>query len=218
MWDAAAGRERATLGGHTEGVFACAVSPDGSLIVSASEDKTLKVWDAATGRERATLKGHTELVKACAVSPDGSFIVSASEDRILKVWDAATGEKQAELPLPGTIRCMDLHPSQPLVTCGDEWGNVYLLDFAGIEYGPIVVTAVNLGDGPNVRCPACSQQLPLEENWLGKVIDCPRAGCNDRMRVNPFVTVVRSHTGPSRRRWWQFWVNPFVVGRSRKGE
>ena len=37
----------------------CAVSPDGTWIVSASDDGTLKIWDAATGAERATFSGHT---------------------------------------------------------------------------------------------------------------------------------------------------------------
>ena len=67
-----------TLVGHTSMVEACAISPDGSFIVSASEDKALKIWDAAGGKERTTLRGHTSYVNACAISPDGSFIVSAS--------------------------------------------------------------------------------------------------------------------------------------------
>ena len=33
----------------------CAVSPDGTWIVSASDDGTLRIWDAATGAERAVL-------------------------------------------------------------------------------------------------------------------------------------------------------------------
>ena len=86
-----------TLTGHTDGVRACAVSPDGAFIVSASDDETLKVWEAATGRERATLTGHTSSVRGCAVSPDGSFIVSASRDHLLKVWDAATGRERTTL-------------------------------------------------------------------------------------------------------------------------
>ena len=69
----------------TDLVKGCAISPDGSFIVSASWDQMLKVWDAHTGTQRFTLSGHADSVNGCAVSPDGSFIVSASDDRTLKV-------------------------------------------------------------------------------------------------------------------------------------
>jgi WD40 repeat protein len=72
-------------------VKACEFSPDGSRIVSASEDGTLKVWDAVTGADLLTLFGHTGEASACAFSPDGRFIVSGSYDETLKVWEAATG-------------------------------------------------------------------------------------------------------------------------------
>ncbi|WP_437553965.1 TIR domain-containing protein [Sorangium sp. So ce367] len=81
-----------TLSGHSAQVAACALSPDGQRIVSASGDKTLKVWDLATGQLLSTLEGHSAQVTACALSPDGQRIVSASYDRTLKVWDLATGE------------------------------------------------------------------------------------------------------------------------------
>ncbi|TMD51049.1 MAG: hypothetical protein E6I93_11250, partial [Chloroflexi bacterium] len=80
-----------TLQGHTDWVRGCAVSPDGTWIVSASSDKTLKVWDAHTGAERLTLQGHTSWVDSCAVSPDGRWIVSASEDNTLRLWNAHNG-------------------------------------------------------------------------------------------------------------------------------
>jgi WD40 repeat protein len=86
-----------TLQGHTGGISGCAVSPDGTWIVSASGDGTLKVWDAHTGEVRLTLEGHTEQVSGCAVSPDGTWIVSASLDHVLKVWDARTGEVRLTL-------------------------------------------------------------------------------------------------------------------------
>ena len=40
--------------------------PDGRRVVSASNDKTLKVWDVATGECVATLKGHSNSVR-CGV-------------------------------------------------------------------------------------------------------------------------------------------------------
>jgi WD40 repeat protein len=84
---------RRTLFGHTYIVRGCAVSGDGRLIVSASEDGTLKVWDAASGAERLTLFGHTSAVRDCAMSGDGRLIVSASDDGTLKVWDTASGDE-----------------------------------------------------------------------------------------------------------------------------
>jgi hypothetical protein len=66
-------------------------------------------------------------------------------------------------------------------------GSFYLLDLVGIPLGPLVVTAVDLGDGPVVRCPVCLDRLPLRENWLGQEISCPQADCDASLRVNPFV-------------------------------
>jgi hypothetical protein len=78
-------------------VNACAVTPDGRRVVSASEDSTLKVWDLETGRPLATLEGHARGVTACAVTPDGQRVVSASLDSTLKVWDLETGRPLATL-------------------------------------------------------------------------------------------------------------------------
>ena len=68
-----------------------AFSPDGTRIVTGSDDRTAKVWDARTGTPLLELKGHTSLVTSVAFSPDGSRIVTGSEDRTARVWDARTG-------------------------------------------------------------------------------------------------------------------------------
>ncbi len=80
-----------TLTGHTGSVNACKFSPDGKKIVSASNDKTLKIWDVETGKEITTLRGHTSSVEDCAFSPDGKKIISRSYGNTLKIWDAETG-------------------------------------------------------------------------------------------------------------------------------
>ena len=82
-----------TLTGHSDAVTGVAVSADGRLAVSASNDKTLKVWELASGRELRTLTGHSGWVFGAAVSPDGRLAVSASGDHTLKVWELASGRK-----------------------------------------------------------------------------------------------------------------------------
>ena len=59
IWNAATGDVEQTLAGHSSFVWSVAFSPDGSKIVSGSEDNTVKIWNAATGDVEQTLAGHS---------------------------------------------------------------------------------------------------------------------------------------------------------------
>jgi WD40 repeat protein len=72
-------------------------SPDGTHIVSASDDNTACIWNAATCEPEAELKGHSDYVCSAFFSPDGTHVVSASKDNTVHIWNAATGEPDAEL-------------------------------------------------------------------------------------------------------------------------
>jgi len=85
------------LKGHTSSVDSASFSPDGTRIVTASYDGTVRVWDAARGTTLAELKGHTRGLSSAAFSPDGTRIVTASWDNTARVWDASTGTSLAEL-------------------------------------------------------------------------------------------------------------------------
>lgn len=86
-----------TLQGHTAGVKAVAVTPDGSRIVSGGVDGTVRVWDLTTGRLERTLEGHPSTVFAVTVTPDGSRIVSGGYDHTVRVWDLTTGRLERTL-------------------------------------------------------------------------------------------------------------------------
>jgi WD40 repeat protein/uncharacterized protein YjbI with pentapeptide repeats len=79
-------------GGHLGAVTACAWSPDGSRVVSASADKTLRIWDGESGQNIMTLVGHKGEVLSCSWSPDGKQIVSSSTDHTVRIWDVASGQ------------------------------------------------------------------------------------------------------------------------------
>jgi len=63
-----------TLEGHSDSVTSVAFSPDGTQVVSGSDDRTLRLWDAATGAALQTLEGHTGYVSSVAFSPDGKLL------------------------------------------------------------------------------------------------------------------------------------------------
>ncbi|HVO72226.1 MAG TPA: hypothetical protein VMT24_19380, partial [Aggregatilineaceae bacterium] len=86
VWDATSGVLLRTLAGHTDSVSSATWSPDGTRIVTASLDRTIRVWDAATGNELFVLSGHRDGVTYAAWSPDGARIVTASRDDTAKVW------------------------------------------------------------------------------------------------------------------------------------
>jgi len=77
--------------GHSDAIRAATWSLNSRYVLSASNDKTLKIWEAASGYCLLTLSGHSDSVRACAWSPDGRRVLSASYDHMLKIWEAASG-------------------------------------------------------------------------------------------------------------------------------
>lgn len=86
-----------TLNGHTNGISCVAISPDGQLLASGSEDSTIKLWyipdsERVLWSPLLTLSGHSAAVKSVAIGPDEQTIVSGSADKTIKVWDLHSGE------------------------------------------------------------------------------------------------------------------------------
>lgn len=73
-----------------------AFSPDGSRIVTTSDDHATHVWDAERGDEITVLRGHEGKVTYASFSLDGSRILTASDDKTAHIWDVASGREITE--------------------------------------------------------------------------------------------------------------------------
>jgi WD40 repeat protein len=80
------------LFGHSGYVQDLAYSPDGTLLASASDDKTIKLWNVAARQCVRTLVGHSSCpVRSISFTPDGSFLASGSSDRTIRLWSITSG-------------------------------------------------------------------------------------------------------------------------------
>jgi len=73
--------------GHTDAVSWCDFSPDGQVLVSASDDTTVKTWGVTSGLVLRTLAGHAGWVTAICCSPFRSHLISGGDDGMLILWD-----------------------------------------------------------------------------------------------------------------------------------
>lgn len=77
----------ATLTGHAGRVKAVAFGPDPSIVVSGSDDGSIRVWDIGRGIQLKELTGHQDWVRDVCVFADGQHAVSVSDDHTIRVWD-----------------------------------------------------------------------------------------------------------------------------------
>ena len=55
-------------------------------VLSASQDKTVRIWLFGDGSLVRTLEGHTAPVRSVCMAPDGVHVLSASVDKTVRIW------------------------------------------------------------------------------------------------------------------------------------
>ncbi|KAL5523391.1 TUP1 [Sanghuangporus sanghuang] len=79
-------------------------SPDGKLLATGAEDKTIRIWEIAKKRVKRVFEGHTQEIYSLDFSKNGRLIVSGSGDRTTRIWDMETGmQKVLEINEPDGV-------------------------------------------------------------------------------------------------------------------
>lgn len=133
--------------GHSDSINAVAITPNGKIIASGSEDNTIKLWDLNTGECLATLEGHEAGVRAIAISPDGQLLVSGSADNTIKLWQLPSVENEPICPDPiytltghsGDVKCLSISRDGQILASGSHDKTIKLWH---LETGELKTTLV----------------------------------------------------------------------------
>jgi serine/threonine protein kinase len=116
-----------SLSGHTDTIWAVALSPDGQTLASASFDKTIRLWNFATGELLKTVEAHSDAVRTIAYSPDGKTLASGSGDKTIRIWDLQTQTLVRTLSgHSGPIWSIALSPDGQTLASGSYDGTIKL--------------------------------------------------------------------------------------------
>ncbi|KAJ7871471.1 WD40-repeat-containing domain protein [Mycena olivaceomarginata] len=76
---------------------------DGSILITGSWDKTIKLWDIDTKALISSTEAHADFVKYLFVIPSLQLLVSGSSDKIVRFWDLSNAFTGQPLTSMGSI-------------------------------------------------------------------------------------------------------------------
>ena len=89
---------------HADAVLGLAYSPDGTALVSAGADRTIKIWDASTLGEKRLLEPHPDWVLGLALSGDGRWLAAGRYDGTLGLYSLTNDEAGEQFVLPNAAK------------------------------------------------------------------------------------------------------------------
>jgi WD40 repeat protein len=78
------------LRGHTGAVYLTSFTRDGTVLATASYDRTARLWDVrdrSNPKPLAVITGHTDWLSSAVFSPDDKVLATTGSDKTIRLWD-----------------------------------------------------------------------------------------------------------------------------------
>ncbi|CAL8318870.1 unnamed protein product [Lota lota] len=127
LWDLESNKKMADLSGHLSWVHGVQFSPDGSMLLSCSDDHTIRLWE--TRRVHTSSAVRLKRDTSVLFHGDRITVVAADNCNRLQVREGRTGEVMFQSEeQPSRIRCTCVNTETSMAALGREDGTVQVLE------------------------------------------------------------------------------------------
>uniref|UniRef100_A0A8C9DP85 WD repeat-containing protein 48 n=1 Tax=Prolemur simus TaxID=1328070 RepID=A0A8C9DP85_PROSS len=145
-----------SLSGNKDSIYSLAMNQLGTIIVSGSTEKVLRVWDPRTCAKLMKLKGHTDNVKALLLNRDGTQCLSGSSDGTIRLWSL------------GQQRCIATYRVHDEGVWALQVNDAFTHVYSGGRDRKIYCTDLR---NPDIRVLICEEKAPVLKMELDRSAD-----------------------------------------------
>jgi len=161
-----------TFSGHEGAVNTVGFSPDGTRIITGSEDQTVREWDIDTGEGHAPFEGHGGAVQAAFYAPDGAIWSAATDSKVIIRTSDGNVFWEGVFPRPVYSLKLSRDASKMMVGTGTyllAWPPRPSVYFYDLEAGgpPVHVLGVTSGAGYYVAADYSPTEDKIVTGFLG---------------------------------------------------